>query len=199
MASSIIAKNYAETLLALAQRHGGDETVDEYGRAIDEVAELLRQEPLVREFLETPRVDLEAKKDALEASFKGRVPELFLRFLTVVVEKRRQTLLEEIAGQYHDLVDELRGRARAQVRVAREADEALKQEIVSSLESRFGRKIVADFEVDPSLIGGVVIRVGDEILDGSLGRRVAGLRHRLLGVRLPAATPAPSGTSENQG
>src|SRR5688572_2862924 len=99
MEQSIIARNYAETLLALAQKQGGDQAIDEYGAAIGEVAEMLRREPLVREFLETPRIDLETKQQALEASFGDRVPKLFLRFLLVVVEKRRQALLEVIANE----------------------------------------------------------------------------------------------------
>lgn len=196
MASTIIARNYAETLLALAQRHGGDKAMDEYGTAIDEVAELLRREPLVRDFLETPRVGVDAKKKALEASFKGRVPDLFVRFLVVVVEKRRQMLLEEIAEQYHHLVDEVRGRARAHIRLAREADQTLKKEIVTSLERRLGKPIVPTFEVDPTLIGGIVVRVGDEILDGSLGRRVTGLRRRLLETRLNPAAAGNGGGAQ---
>ena len=164
--------------------------MDEYGAAIAEVAELLHNEPLVRDFLETPQVDLNEKKKALEASFRSRVPEPFLRFLLVVLEKRRQMLLEEIAVQYQILVDDVRGRARANVRLARPADEVLQKEIVSSLERRLGKTVVPTFEVDPSLIGGMVIRVGDEILDGSLGRKVSGLRRRLLGVDVPAPVSA---------
>jgi F-type H+-transporting ATPase subunit delta len=184
---TIIARNYAETLLTLARRHGGEATVDEYGDAIDEVAELLRHEPLVREFLETPRVDIAAKKGALRASFGGRVPDLFLRFLLVAVEKRRQGALPEIAEQYHRLVDESRGRARAEIVLAHEPDEELKREIIATLERRLGRTVVPTFSVDRALGGGIVIRVGGEILDGSLRRRAAGLRRRLLEVRIPAA------------
>jgi hypothetical protein len=101
MGQTIVARNYAETLLALANRHGGAATVDEYGVAINEVADLLDREPLIREFLETPRVSVEQKKKALQASFRGRVPDLFLRFLLIVVEKRRGGVLREIAEQYH--------------------------------------------------------------------------------------------------
>lgn len=187
MGPTLIARNYAETLLTLAQRHGGDETVDAYGQAIDEVAALLRREPLIRTFLETPRVDADAKKRAITASFQGRVPELFLRFLLVVVEKRRQTLLEEIAEQYHALVDVARGRIRADIAVATEAGPEMQREIVTTLERRFGRTVIPTFRVDPSLIGGVVIRVEGEILDGSFRRRVATMRRRLLETAFPAA------------
>ena len=195
MGPKLIARNYAETLLELAQPLGGDATIDEYAAAIDQVAEILDREPLVREFLESPRVGTEAKKKALEASFAGRVPDLFLSFLLVVVEKRRQSVLREIAEQYHILVDDLRGRVRAEIVLAREPDEKLRAEIVGTLERRLGKKVVPTFLVDPSLVGGIVIRVGDEILDGSLRRRVAGLRRRLLEARVPAAAAGAAGES----
>lgn len=193
MGPEIIARNYAETLLALANRHGGDATVDQYGVAIDDVAELLEKEPLVREFLETPRVDLAAKERALTASFGGRVPDLFLRFLIVVVQKRRQGVLRAIAHEYHNLVDASRGRVRAEIILAREADPALQQEIVTSLQRRLGKTVVPLFSIDPSLIGGIIIRVGGQILDGSLRRRTAGLRQRLMRAQMPAASSSAAG------
>lgn len=187
MGPTVIARNYAETLFELARRHGGDPTVDEYASAIADVAGILENEPLVREFLETPRISVEAKRNALQASFGGRVPDLFLRFLKVVVENRRQGVIGEIAEQYGILVDEARGRIRADVVLARDADEGLRAEIVSSLERRTGKRVVAEFTVDPSLIGGIVVRVGGEILDGSLRRRAEGLRRKMARAKLPAA------------
>jgi F-type H+-transporting ATPase subunit delta len=195
MEQSIIARNYAETLLALAQKQGGDQAVDEYGALIGEIAEMLRREPLVRDFLETPRVGLETKQKALEAAFGGRAPKPFVRFLLVVVEKRRQTILEAIANQYQDLVDEVRGRVRAEITLAREPDETLRNEIVASLEKRLGKRLVPSFRVDSTLIGGIIVKAGGEILDGSLRRRAAGLRRRMLETTLPAA--AANGSAEN--
>lgn len=185
MGPAIIARNYAETLLALAERHGGDPTIDEFGGAIEEVAELLRREPRIRHFLDSPRLDAETKQRALRASFGRRVPELFLRFLLVVVEKRRQGLLPRIADEFRALVDERRGRLRAQITLPHPPDAEIRGDIVGSLERRYGKTIVPEFQVDPELIAGVVIRVGDQILDGSFRRRVATLRRRLYEVRLP--------------
>lgn len=192
MGPSIIARNYAETLLELARRNGGDSAIDEYGVAIGEVAELLRREPLVRDFIETPRIDVADKKRALRNSFGGRVPDLFLRFLEVVVEKRRQGLLIDIAEEYQTLVDEVRGRSRAEVVLAKEPDAALREQIVAGLERRLGGKVVPVFSVDPSILGGMVVRFGGEILDGSLRTRAAGLRRRMLETVLPAANAAGS-------
>ena len=187
MGPSIIARNYAETLLALAQRHGGTQAVDEYAAALDDVADLLRREPRIREYLETPRVDAESKKATVRRAFGGRVPEHFLRFLLILVDKRRQTLLGRIADEYRALVDELENRVRAEITVPTAPAPDFQREIVATLEGRLGRTVVPIFRVDPSLLGGVLIRVGDQILDGSVRRRLVSLRRRLLEARLPAA------------
>jgi F-type H+-transporting ATPase subunit delta len=185
--TSIIGRNYAETLFALAQKHGGAPTVDEFGAALDELVTLLEREPLIREFLGTPLVDAERKKDALRKTLQGRAPDLFLRFLLVVVDKRRASFLPDIATHYRDMVDRMKGRVRAEVTVAREPDKALRDEIRDSLQRMLGSQVFATYNVDPSLIGGVVIRVGDQILDGSVRRRAAELRRRLLAAELVSA------------
>jgi F-type H+-transporting ATPase subunit delta len=187
MVSRIIARNYAETLLALARRHGDDETIDEYGRVLEQVAALMRAEPSVRRFLSTPRIDSDARMEALKRAFGGRVPDLFQRFLLVVVEKRRQMLLPQISTEYRALVDELRGRVRADVTIAREAGQELRDEIVTALERRIGKSVAATFRVDPAIVGGTVIRVGDQILDGSVRHRIGDLRRRMVASRLPSA------------
>jgi F-type H+-transporting ATPase subunit delta len=186
VAANIIARNYAETLLALAQRQGGGPVVEQYLAAIEEAAEAMRTEPRVRQFLETPRLDAGAKKAALRAAFAGRVPEPFLRFLLVVVDKRRQGQIPQIAAAYRELVDELAGRVRVEVQLAHQPDAAMEEEIRRSLERKLGKTVVPHFTVDPALLGGIVVRLGDEILDGSVRRRAQDLRRRLASARMPA-------------
>lgn len=180
MGPTIIARNYAETLFALAEKNGGMATVEAYASAIEEVAEMLRDEPALRRFLETPRVSLDEKKAALRKAFTGRSDDAFLRFLLIVLEKRRQTLLMEIAAEYQDLLDKAKGRVRARVTLSEEPDEALERGIVETLQNRLGKAVLAEFEVDPALLGGVVVRVGDEILDGSLRSRLATVRRQMM-------------------
>lgn len=185
MGPTIIARNYAETLLALAERQGAEAAVDEYASAIRHVSEMLQSEPRIREFLDSPRLDAATKKRAVRTAFEGHVPDPFLRFLLVVVEKRRERLLSTIAEEYQQLIDERHGRLRAQITLSHPATPEFEQEIVDALERRYRSTIIPQVRVDPSLIGGAVIRVGDEILDGSLRRRLSTLRRRLADVRLP--------------
>jgi F-type H+-transporting ATPase subunit delta len=178
--SAAISRNYAETLLALAKRHGGDPTIDDFGDSLSEFTALLEREPRIRAFLETPLVNAERKKKALQATLAGRVPELFLRFLLVVIDKRRAPYLRDIAAQYQELVDQMRGRIRADVVLAREPDDQLRREIRDSLQRILRVEVIPSYRVEEALIGGVVIRVGGQIFDGSLRSRAAQLRRRLL-------------------
>jgi F-type H+-transporting ATPase subunit delta len=184
--ADIIARNYAETLLALAERHGGADGLEQFGGAIDGLAALLQADPRLRQFLETPRVRPEQKKEALAAALAGRAPELFVRFVMVLVDKRRQSLLPEIAAAYRDLVDQRMGRARVDVTISHEPDAALQEEIRAALQAQLGRTVIPTFRVDPELLGGMVLRLGDEILDGSLRSRAAGLRRHLMDAEMPA-------------
>jgi F-type H+-transporting ATPase subunit delta len=183
--AQIIARNYAETLLELARRHGGQPTVEEFGGAMETLAALVA-EPQVREFLATPRIPAEARKEALGKALRGRVPELFLRFVLVVVDKRRQLLLGDIAAEYRALVDELTGRVRVSVSISHAPDAALQEQIGTALAARLGKTVIPTFTVDPELLGGLVVRVGDEILDGSVRTRAAHLRRRLTEAALPS-------------
>jgi F-type H+-transporting ATPase subunit delta len=186
--AEIIARNYAETLLTLAERQGGPGALDEWGRAIDQLDAMLATDPRAHQFLETPRVRPEQKKEALRQALAGRAPELFVRFVMVLVDKRRQSLIPEIAQAYRDLVDQRMGRARVEVTISHAPDAALQAEIQRALEAQLGRTVIPTYKVDPDLLGGMVLRLGDEIFDGSVRSRANGLRRRLMETTMPAGT-----------
>src|SRR5690349_11882661 len=100
-----------------------------------------------RQFLETPRVRPEQKKEALRQALAGRAPETFVRFVMVLVDKRRQSLLPEIAQAYRDLVDQRMGRARVHVTISHAPDAALQEEIRAALQAQLGRTVIPTFRV----------------------------------------------------
>ena len=177
MRDSTIARNYAETLLELARRA---KDLEGWGRMITEVAGALDADQSLRLFLDTPRVSADAKNEILAKAFQDRMPRHFVRFLQTLVNNRRQALIPEIADEYRSLLDDAEGRVHAHVTVARASTEADKQLIAKELSRVLGKTVIPHLTVNPDILGGLVVRVGDEIMDGSVRRRLASLRNQLV-------------------
>jgi len=179
MREPTIALNYAETLLELAQRAGD---LRGWGEMIDSVANAMDTDRRLRVFLESPRLSGQQKNEIIQKAYGGTLPRNFVRFLQALVSHRRQMLIPVIARAYHDLVDQVEGRVHASVTVARTPDDADRQLVTSQLSRALGKDVVPHFHVNPSILGGVVVRVGDTVLDGSVRRRLSTLRARMLGA-----------------
>jgi F-type H+-transporting ATPase subunit delta len=177
MSRLAVARNYADTLLALADRTDGAEA---WLALIGEVAALYREVPPFRAFLETPRVSLADKREVIRSVFDERYPESFIRFLLVLMEKRRQSLLPEIEISARELQDERTGRVHAAVTMTVDPDPDLKAEIEAALGRVLGREVTADFGRDPRLVGGMIVRVKDRVLDGSVRRQLQLMRRALI-------------------
>lgn len=177
MRNATIARNYAEALVTLAQRAGD---LDGWGRMIEDVAQLVTNDIKVRRFLESPRVPVTAKKAILRTAFQDRMPRLMVRFLEALVQNRRQLLIPEISAEYATLVDENLGRVRAEVTLARDPQPGELEAITASLSKTLGRTAVAQVRVNPDIIGGVIVRVGDYVKDGSVRRRLGLLKSKLV-------------------
>ena len=176
MRETTIARNYAEALLALARKAN---ELAGYGSMINAVADAMQRDQSLRLFLESPRVSAQDKNAVLARAFQDRMPRLFVLYLQTLVKKRRQMLIPQIAVEYASLVDEIEGRIHAQVTVAREPSDADRAEIAAQLSRVLGRQVVPHVAVNPAILGGLVVRVGDTVMDGSVRRRLAQLRTRL--------------------
>ena len=177
MRDSTIARNYAETLLELARRAND---LEGWGKMIMDVADALEADASLRLFLETPRVSAEAQNELLGKAFQDRMPRLFVRFLQTLVKNRRQALIPDIAEEYRTLLDDVQGRVHAQVTVARESGDAERALIAKELSRVLGKEVIPHLTVNPAILGGLVVRVGDEVMDGSVRRRLAKLRNTLV-------------------
>jgi F-type H+-transporting ATPase subunit delta len=177
MSRFAVARNYADTLLELADR---TDEAEEWLATLEEVAALYREVPGFRALLETPRVSISEKQKVIRSVFGDRYPEPFIRFLLIVVEKRRQSLLPEIEIAARELLNERTGRVHASVTMTVDPDPQLRRDIESAISRVLGREVTADFRQDPRLVGGMIVRVKDRVLDGSLRRRLQLLRRTLL-------------------
>lgn len=181
MREQTVARNYAETLFALARLNEGPERYEE---GIETVARLLDEDPRFRMFLETPRIPAAEKKQVMRKAFGAALPKPLVNFLLVVLDKRRQRLLQEIAREYHDLVDQHLNRVHAEVTVARPLDEEGLATVRDRLTTLLGRDAIPHVRVKPEILGGIVVKTGDTIYDGSLRRRLEGMRRQLLAAQL---------------
>ena len=176
MRDATIARNYAETLISLARKA---DDVRGWGKTVQTVADAVRENETLRIFLESPKISAAQKNEIFSKAFGDRVPRLFLRFLQALVHKRRQNLIPEIAVEYWNLLDQQEGRVHAQVTVARESSEAEKDAIGRELSRVLGKDVVPHLTVNPAILGGVVVKVGDTVMDGSVRKRLATLRNRM--------------------
>ena len=183
MRDETVARNYAETLFELARRN---ESIQEYGDALRMVAGLLEDDSRFRTFVETPRIDDENKKDVIRKVFRDKAPKQVLNFVLITIDKRRQTLLGEISDEYSLLLDHHMGREHVEVTVARPLDDTTANVVSEQLSKMLGRQAIPHIRVKPEILGGLVVRTGDMIYDGSVRRRLEGLRRRLLTVRIPS-------------
>jgi F-type H+-transporting ATPase subunit delta len=171
MRDATIARNYAEALFAAG---------DGFGELLDGVAGAIQSDEHIVTVLESPRVSKAAKGQILERALKGEAPREFVKFLQAVVRRGRQGLLPEMAQQYQVLLDEKLNRVHAGVTLATDADSRTQKQVVDRLAKALGREVRAYFRSDPRILGGVVVRVGDRIFDGSVRRRLSALQRRML-------------------
>lgn len=177
MRQSTIARNYAEALLELSRRA---QDLRGWGTLIEGLADAIRRDETLRAFLETPRVSASAKNEVFRKALVDRAPSKFVRFVETVVTHRRQMLIPAIAREYMDLVDEAENRLHANVTVAFDADEKTRRLIADRLSKVFDKTVVPHVTTDPRILGGLVVRVGDTVMDGSVRRRLGVLKHKML-------------------
>ena len=172
-----LAQRYASALVDVAIEHGAAERVrDELAAFVD----LLGQSPELRNFLASPAVARESKRAVVEKLAARLDGSKTLRnFLFVVVDNRRAALLPQIRQAFEALLHARRGVAQAQVTSVEELGPGQKTDLTRVLEGLAGKRIEAVYRLDPTLIGGAVVRIGSTIYDGSVREQLNRLRARL--------------------
>ena len=180
MRDTSIARNYAEALLALARK--ANDTAG-WGVAVSALGDAVAQDVTLRHFLEAPQVSASQKNAVLGRALADKTAPNFVRFVQKLVSNRRQMLLPAVAVEYHNLLDEAEGRVHARVTVSRAFDQAGTDAIAAALASALRKTVVVHMAVDERILGGVVVRVGDTVMDGSVRRKLGRLREKMVAAR----------------
>jgi F-type H+-transporting ATPase subunit delta len=162
-----IARPYAEALYQVAVKHD----VKAWGAALDALA-LVAQDADLRQFADNPKVTSEQVYAVMTAAAKQDLAPELQNFLRAVIENSRLAALPEVVAQFHVLANAAAGVADAQIFSAYPIDAAQLSDVIGTLEKRFGRKLEAHVTLEPSLIGGIRVVVGDEVLDTSVKARL---------------------------
>ncbi|MCE9563713.1 MAG: ATP synthase F1 subunit delta [Planctomycetes bacterium] len=178
---SRLAKVYAESLIAAAIKQSGVGVVDALGTELEEfVSGVLAKNAAVADFLASPAVGKRAKANALGAALPGNTSDLFRGLLTVLTKNNRLNLLAGIAAAYRQLLEERAGRVRVKVTSAVALTDAQKSALTSTLTAQMKQQPVLVLRVDPELLGGMIVQIGDRVIDTSIRTRLNTLRTLLL-------------------
>lgn len=176
MPATTVARVYAETLLRLSER---DEALDQATEGLHALDAAITADPEFAHFLKAPQITAEEKRSLLHSAFEDRLHPGVMRFLDLLVAKHREPLIPEIAAAWREILDRRASRQGATVTTAVPADPSLMERLTAALEKATGKTIALEERVDPRLLGGIVVRTGDLVMDASLKTRLAKLRHRL--------------------
>ena len=178
MNTGTIARRYAQAFFEVARE---DNRYEEYYGELRNFSALLEESKSLREFLANPIFD-RADKKAVTDSILGRIKMsgMTASFLRLLVDKRRIGILAEITDRYREFMDTALGRARVQVKTAFPLTGELSAGLQKGLETMTGKNIEITIEEDASLLGGVVVRIGDTLYDGSIRTQLNNMRSLLV-------------------
>ncbi|MDA8125796.1 MAG: ATP synthase F1 subunit delta [Deltaproteobacteria bacterium] len=177
MISSNIAKRYAQAFFEIA---GEEKRYEEYYRELNLFSALLKENENLSEFLSNPVVDQPEKKTVVESVLaKLRISPLTANFLKLLVDKRRIGILSDIEDCYRELMDLTLQKIRISVQTAFPLTVELSGRLQAGLERMTGKQVEMTVQEDSSLLGGIVVRVGDTLYDGSIRTQLNNIRNLL--------------------
>ncbi len=180
MRAPMIAHRYARALLDIGVER---KNFEQLGRELDRVVGLYASADLA-ELFRNPKFDAEARKKVLtELLRRLMVSPICRNFLHLLVDRNRIAHLPDIVEAYHDLADEHAGRLRARVSVAHRLSEPEIARLRTVLQKVTGLQVVVEQEEDPTLLGGVITRIGGKVYDGSVRAELDALRSSLKQIR----------------
>ena len=179
MKNTILANRYAKALFSVAKE---EDALDEYCSALNSFAELFATTPEVKDGLTNPLYPLDVRVKVMDHIVKNMdASQVVKNFLNLVVQKKRAAVLPEIAEAFQGLVDEQRNICQGKVVSAMKLSAKLTDKVQATLEKLTGKTVVLTTEVDPAIIGGIIAKVGDLVLDGSIRSQLVGLKESIKG------------------
>ena len=175
-----VAQAYAGALLAVAMEKG---EADLYRDQLVAISTTVEGDAQIQVFLESPKIRRSDKKAALEKALSGQVSVAVHNLIQILIDRGRQGLIEDIAHAYQDRMDVLAGRVNATITSATKLSSAIRKALVGAIAKKLDKEIVSTEQVDPDLLAGLTIQVGDLVVDGSLRTQLRKVRQEVSQTR----------------
>ena len=179
MASSA-AKRYAQAVFSLGKEQG---TLDAWGDDLAMLARVVGDDHIAT-YLTNPSVAADRRIEALESSLSSNVQPEARRLARMLIERDRTMLIPQIREIFDAQLRAERGIAIAEMTTAEELNEAERDLVQQKLETMTGKKVELASKIDPAIIGGIIIRIGDQVIDGSVRNKLEKMRSRLMAGRM---------------
>jgi F-type H+-transporting ATPase subunit delta len=176
--TSRLGKVYAEALLNVAEKRGESEVIEQELTGM--VRDLFDRHPTLELLLASRAVRKNRRLEIIEQTFAGRISELMFDFLRVLNSKDRMDLLRSVRKAYLALLDNRAKRVRVRVVSAVALSDEQSQELRRTLSDSLHKEPILDAKVDPALLGGMIVQVGDTVYDSSVRSRIENIRRQLL-------------------
>ena len=177
MRGTIVARRYARALLLVAEERGN---MAEVGEHLQVLSEAVAADASIETFLGNPLVPAARKRDVLLAALEAQgAPDTLAAFVKVLCEARRATLLSPVSSLFSEMADTARNILAVRLSSASRIEEDALQRVRAKIEQKTGKSVRLETGIDPELIGGVSVRIGNTLLDGSLRSRLDQARQAL--------------------
>lgn len=176
MNNSVVPRRYAQALLMIAVEH---QAFDNFQEELEAVLQVLVEENKLYTALLSPRLQPQEKKLLLKKYLDGKISPLIENFLYLIVDKKRENFLPDIIQQYYKYADETRNIVEAEVYSAVSLTDKDYHKLEKRLSQAAGKKVRLKNIVDSTLLGGIVIKIGETVIDGSIVKRLALLKSHL--------------------
>lgn len=179
MSNNIATKRYAQAIFDIGQGKG-QAALEQIGRDLDALKSCLDASPELETLFSNPVFSTEEKTKVLKSLMeKGGIGQTVKDFCFLLLEKGRLSILAAVAETYRNMLDHLAGIVKSELITAIELSPEHQEEIRKSLEAKAGKKLAMNFSVDPSIIGGLILKIDDRALDGSLRAQINVLRENM--------------------
>ena len=172
-----LAKKYSRAIFEIAQE---ENKLEEYGRDLAALKSDVFGNEDLKAFLTNPRIPRAAKRDLAQKLFGGEVSHVVNNFLLLLIDKQREILLGAIEEQYKELANQAQGIVVADVITAQPLSDEYAQKLQTKMQDVTGKKITLRQHLDADIIGGIVVKIGDRRIDGSIAGRMEKLKAQLL-------------------